>query len=148
VRWLALVVGAALIAIAFIAGGRVADTREGLVAEVIALLTALVGLGLVLYAWVSGARPGPGRAPTAGAKAPRSQIRSATELLAGAVGVLIAAALVAGVALSAGPLWALMGLVLLLPMILGSAYLCMRFFRAPQRDWKIDLRGLRNLLRS
>jgi hypothetical protein len=144
-RWLALVIGAAMIAIAFVAGGRVADTREGLVAEVIALLTALVGIGLVLYAWVSGARPGPGSAPTAGAKAPGVQIRSATELLAGAVGLLIATALVAGVALSAGALWALMGLVLLAPMILGSAYLCVRFFRAPTRDWKIDLRRLTRL---
>ena len=134
-----------MIAAAFVAGGRVADSREGLVAEVIALLTALVGVGLVLYWWVSGARPRPGSAPTARDKAPAVQIRSATELLVGAVGLLIAAALVAGVALSAGALWALMGLVLLLPMILGSGYLCVRFFRAPARDWKIDLRRLTRL---
>ena len=144
-RWLALVIGAALIAVAFVAGGRVADSREGLVAEVIALLTALVGVGLVLYWWVSGARPRPGSASTARDKAPAVQIRSATELLVGAVGLLIAAALVAGVALSAGALWALMGFVLLLPMILGSAYLCVRFFRAPKRDWSIDLRRLTRL---
>lgn len=144
-RWLALVIGAALIAVAFVAGGRVTDSREGLVAEVIALLTALVGVGLVLYWWVSGARPRPGSAPTARDKAPAVQIRSATELLVGAVGLLIAAALVAGVALSAGALWALMGFVLLLPMILGSAYLCVRFFRAPKRDWSIDLRRLTRL---
>jgi hypothetical protein len=50
--------------------------------------------------------------------------------------------LVAGIAFSAGAPWALMGLVLLLPMILGSAYLCLRFVRAPQREWKIDLRRL------
>ena len=144
-RWLALVIGAALIAVAFFAGGRVADTREGLIAEVIALLTALVGVGLVLYWWVSGARPRPGSAPTARDKAPAVQIRSATELLVGGVGLSIAAALVAGVALSAGELWALMGFVLLLPMILGSAYLCVRFFRAPKRDWSIDLRRLTRL---
>ncbi len=146
-RWLALVIGAALIAIAFVAGGRVADTREGLIAEVVVLLAGLVGVGLVLYVWVSGARPRPGSRSTAGAGAPGVQIRSATELLVGAVGLLTAAALVGGVALSAGELWALMGLVLLLPMILGSAYLCVRFFRAPKRDWTIDLRRLRRLLR-
>jgi hypothetical protein len=145
VRWLALVIGAALIAVAFFAGGRVADTREGLIAEVIALLTALVGVGLVLYWWISGARPRPGSAPKARDQAPAVQIRSATELLVGGVGLLIAAALVAGVALSAGELWALMGFVLLLPMILGSAYLCVRFFRAPKRDWSIDLRRLTRL---
>jgi hypothetical protein len=145
VRRLALVIGAALIAVAFFAGGRVADTREGLIAEVIALLTALVGVGLVLYWWVSGASPRPGSAPKARDKAPAVQIRSATELLVGGVGLSIAAALVAGVALSAGELWALMGFVLLLPMILGSAYLCVRFFRAPKRNWSIDLRRLTRL---
>jgi hypothetical protein len=144
VRWPALVIGAALIAVAFVAGGRVADTREGLIAEVVALLAGLVGVLLVLYAWVSGARPGPG-STRRGAKAPGVQIRSATELLVGAAGLLIAAALVAGVALSAGALWALMGLVLLLPMILGSAYLCVRFIRAPRREWKVDLRRLTRL---
>jgi len=147
VRWLALAIGAALIAIAFVAGGRVADTREGLIAEVVVLLAGLVGVGLVLYAWISGARPRPGSAPTAAAGSPVAQVRSATELLVGAVGLLIAAALVGGVALSAGGLWALMGLVLLLPMILGSAFLCVRFFRAPKRDWTIDLRRLKRLLR-
>jgi hypothetical protein len=141
VRWLALVIGAVLIAIAFAAAGHVADTREGLVAEVIALLAGLVGVSLVLYAWVSGARPRPDGAPAPAAKA-TVQIRSATELLAGAVGLLIAVALIMGVALSAGGLWVIVALVLLLPMILGSAYLCIRFFRAPKREWKIDLRQL------
>ena len=74
------------------------------------------------------------------------QIRSATELLAGAVGLVIAVALIAGVALSAGGLWVIVALVLLLPMTLGSAYLCVRFFRAPKREWKIDLRQLTRLL--
>jgi hypothetical protein len=145
VRWLALVIGAALIAIAFVAGGRVADTREGLIAEVITLFTALVGVGLVLYAWVSGARPRPGGSVPAGARAPVVQVRTATELLAGVVGLLIAIALVAGVALSAGGLWTLMAIVLLLPMILGSAYLCIRFWRTPKREWTIDLRQLTRL---
>jgi hypothetical protein len=39
-------------------------------------------------------------------------------------------------------LWALMGLALLLPMVIGCGYLCLRFLRAPQREWKIDLQKL------
>jgi len=144
VRWLALVIGAVLIAIAFVASGRVADTQQGMVSEVITLFAGLVGVSLVLYAWVSGARPRAAGAPKAGVKA-TVQIRSATELLAGAVGLVIAVALIAGVALSAGGLWVIVALVLLLPMILGSAYLCVRFFRAPKREWKIDLRQLTRL---
>ncbi|MEA2655608.1 MAG: hypothetical protein QOI23_973 [Chloroflexota bacterium] len=143
-RWLALALGAVLITIAFVAAGRVADTREGLLSEVVALLAGLVGVLLVLYAWVSGARARPGTTPTPGATA-TVKIRSATELLAGVVGLVIALALIVGVALSAGGLWVVMAVVLLLPMILGSAYLCMRFLRAPQRDWKIDLRQLARL---
>jgi hypothetical protein len=145
VRWLALVIGVSLIAVAFVAGGRVADTREGLIAEVISLLTALVGVGLVLYVWMSGARRRPGGAVPAGAIAAGPQVRTATELLAGALGLLIAAVLIAGVVLSAGGLWTLMAVVLLLPMILGSAYLCIRFLRTPEREWKIDLRRLTRL---
>ncbi|HEY2599071.1 MAG TPA: hypothetical protein VGJ79_11400 [Candidatus Dormibacteraeota bacterium] len=141
-RWLALVVGAALVAVAFVAAGRVADTREGLIAEVVALLAGLVGISLVLFAWGSGARPRPGGAPARGAT-PTVQIRSATELLAGASGLVIAAGLIAGVWLSAGGPWVLMAAVLLLPMILGCAYLGVRFWRAPKREWKIDLRQLR-----
>jgi hypothetical protein len=143
-RWLALVIGSVLIVIAFIAGGRVADTRDGLLAEVVALLAGLAGVSLVLYVWMAGARPRPAAAPALGAK-PTNQIRSATELLAGGAGLGIAAALIAGVALSAGGLWVIVALVLLLPMIVGSAFLCVRFMRAPQRDWKIDLRQLGRL---
>jgi hypothetical protein len=142
VRWLAVVVGAVLIVIAFFAAGRVADTRDGLLAEVVALLAGLAGVSLVLYAWMAGARPRPAAAPAVGSK-PTNQIRPATELLAGGVGLGIAAALIAGVALSAGGLWVIVALVLLLPMIIGSAFLCVRFVRAPERDWKIDLRQLR-----
>ena len=138
-------VGAALIAVAFVAGGRVADTREGLLAEVITLLAGLVGVSLILYAWVWGARPRPDLAPVPGLARPQPHVPSATELVVGAAGLVIAAGLVAGVALSAGGLWALMGFVLLLPMILGSGYLCLRFLRAPKRDWKLDLRRLTRL---
>jgi hypothetical protein len=144
VRWLALGIGAVLIVIAFVASGRVADTQQGMVSEVITLFAGLGGVSLVLYAWVSGARPRPAGVPTPGVKT-TVQIRSATELLAGAVGLVIAVALIAGVALSAGGLWVIVALVLLLPMTLGSAYLCVRFFRAPKREWKIDLRQLTRL---
>jgi len=145
VRWAALVLGAALIVVAFVAGGRVADTREGLISEVITLFAGLLGVSLVLYAWVWGARPRPRNAPVPGAAAPQPHVPSATELVIGAAGLVIAAGLVAGVALSAGGLWTLMGSVLLLPMILGSGYLCLRFLRAPKRDWKVDLRRLTRL---
>ena len=144
-RWLALGIGAVLIVIAFVAAGRVADTQQGLVSEVIALFAGLVGVSLVLYAWVSGARPRPAGTPPTPGTQPRVQIRSATELLAGVVGLIVAAALIAGVALSAGGLWVIVALVLLLPMILGSSYLCVRFLRAPKREWKIDLRQLTRL---
>ena len=66
-------------------------------------------------------------------------------MVALAVGLLIAVALIAGVALSAGGLWTVMAIVLLLPMILGSAYLCIRFWRTPKREWTIDLRQLTRL---
>jgi hypothetical protein len=141
VGWLALVTGAVLIVIAFVAAGRVADTREGLLSEVVALLAGLAGVSLVLYAWMSRASPRPKVALPLGAK-PTVQIRSATELLAGVVGLLIAVALVAGVALSGGGLWVIVALALLLPMIVGSTYLCVRFIRAPRREWKIDLHQL------
>ena len=138
-------IGAALIVVAFVAGGRVADTREGLVSEVVTLLAGLVGVSLLLYAWVWGARPRPGNARLTDAPTPQVHVPSATELVFGAAGLVIAAGLVAGVALSAGRLWGLMGFVLLLPMILGSGYLCLRFWRAPKRDWKVDPRRLRRL---
>jgi hypothetical protein len=145
VRWLALATGAVLVIVAFLAGSRVADTREGLVFEVIALLAGLAGVSLVLYGWVGAAvraTTGPPRPPVA--LPPRAQVRSANELLIGGGGLVIAAVMVAGIALSAGMLWALMGLILLLPMVIGCAYLCLRFLRAPQREWKIDLRRLNN----
>ncbi|HEY1162142.1 MAG TPA: hypothetical protein VGF78_03625 [Candidatus Dormibacteraeota bacterium] len=144
-RWLALATGAVLIAIAFVAGSRVADTREGLLYEVTALLSGLAGVSLVLYGWVSGARPRAQGTSSPVPKPPAVQSRSATELLVGGIGLVIASGLVAGIALSAGALWALMGFVLLLPMTLGCAYLCFRFLRAPEREWKIDLRRLTHL---
>jgi hypothetical protein len=143
VRWLALATGAMLVVVAFVAGSRVADTREGLVYEVIALLAGLAGVILILYGWVAGiarAQTGLPRPPIA--SPPMAQIRSANDLLIGGGGLVIAVILVIGIAISAGMLWAVLGLVLLLPMAIGCAYLCLRFLTAPERDWKIDIQRL------
>jgi hypothetical protein len=143
VRWLALGTGAVLIVVAFLAGARVADTREGLVFEVIALLAGLAGVCLVLYGWVAAtvrAHSGSPQAPAMSHQAPKA--RSANELLIGGGGLVIVVVLVAGIAFSASVLWAVLGLVLLMPMATGCAFLCFRFLRAPQREWKIDLERL------
>jgi hypothetical protein len=132
-----------LVAVAFLAGGRVADTRQGLVFEVVALLAGLAGVSLILYGWVAPAlraHPASPREPVT--LPPTAQIRSANELLIGGGGLVIAAGLVVGIGLSAGILWALMGVALLLPMSIGCAYLCIRFFRSPQREWRVDFQRL------
>jgi len=56
--------------------------------------------------------------------------RSKRDLVLGAAGVLLAVILLTGLAISGGILWAGFGLALLLPMIAGSLYLCVRFLRA------------------
>lgn len=144
-RWLALTAGAALLAVAFMAGARVADTREGLMFEVTAQLAGLAGVLLVLYGWgaaTARAQGGASRLPVT--PLPVVQVRSANDLLIGGVGLAVGGILLAGIALSAGVLWAALGLVLLLPMMVGSAFLCLRFLRAPERVWKIDLQRLTN----
>lgn len=145
-RWLALAAGAVFVAIAFFAGSRVADTREGLVYEVVALFAGLAGVSLVLYGWVAAAaraHPSTQRSPAIAPSPVR--VRLANDLLIGGSGVVVAAILVAGIGLSAGLWWALMGLLLLGPMIIGSAYLALRFLRAPQREWRIDIQRLTRL---
>jgi hypothetical protein len=143
VRWLALATGAVLVVVAFLAGARVADTREGLVFEVIALLAGLAGLSLVLYGWVATTARVHARRRQPPVVLPRAvEARSANELLIGGGGLVIALVLVVGIALSAGVLWAALGLMLLLPMAIGSAFICLRFLRAPQRVWKIDIQRL------
>lgn len=134
------------VTIAFLAGSQVADTREGLVYEVVALFAGLAGVSLVLYGWVgAAARTHPGIARPPVTPAPPVRVRSANDLLVGGGGVVVAVILVTGIGLSAGFAWALMGLLLLAPMFIGSAYLCLRFLRAPQREWKIDLQRLTHL---
>lgn len=132
-----------LVAVAFAAATRVADTREGLIYEVVTLLAGLAGVSLLLYGLVatfSHPRPAAAAPPVVTPVADR--VHNAGELLVGAGGLVLAATLLAGIAATAGGLWALLGSILLLPMIAGCIYLCVTFARAPLRDWKIDLRKL------
>jgi hypothetical protein len=132
VRRLSLIVGIAMVALAFAAATRVADTREGLIAEVITLFAGLAGVSLVLYGLFAGSRPAATLAPappiqraTAPARAP-----SARDFALGASGLALAVLLIGGLGISAGWQWAALGTVVLLPMIAGSAFLCSRFLRA------------------
>ena len=140
-RKLAVVGGLLLIALAFIAATNVADTREGLIAEIVTLLSVLAGVALLLYGLI------PKRARTL-AVAPQpvapaaKRPRSANDLVLGGAGLLLALILLTGLVLSAGWLWALVGTLLLLPMMIGCAYLLAAFIRAPDREWRIDIRRL------
>jgi hypothetical protein len=128
-RRLSLIGGIALIVVAFGAGTRVADTREGLIAEVITLLAAVAGITLVLYGMFAGARPGPPRAAAVQPSAP-ARLPSRSDFAAGSAGLIVAAVLIGGLVVTAGWQWAAWGSVLLLPMIAGSIYLCGRYLRA------------------
>ena len=130
-RPLALVAGVALIGLAFAAATRVTDSREGLVAEVVTLLGAVAGIGLLMYVWMSRPRPGAVAAPAPRRPEPDSaRPRSAWDLVLGVSGVALALALLAGLAVTGGPLWAGLGLALLLPMLAGCVYLCVRYLRS------------------
>jgi hypothetical protein len=135
--------GVLLIAVAFLAAVRVADTREGLIAEIVTLLAGLAGVALLLYGLVP-KRPGPASPAAPPPRAPMNEPRprTANDLLIGGGGIAIALVLLGGLGLSGGWAWAALGAVLLVPMIAGSAYLVIAFFRAPERDWSIDLRRL------
>ena len=130
-RWLALVSGVALVALAFGAATRVADTREGLFAEVITLLGGMAGVSLLIYGLAARRRAA---APTSSAqyvaesRPPRP--RSGKDLFLGVGGIALSLALLTGLALSGGFWWALSGAVLLLPMLSGSVYLFVRYLRA------------------
>jgi len=143
VRWPALGTGVVLIVVAFAAATRVADTREGLIYEVVTLLAGLAGVGFLLYGLVamfSHSQPTTPAPPIAAPVAER--VHNAGELLVGASGLVLAAILLAGIAVTAGGWWVLLGSFLLLPMIAGCIYLCFTFARGPRRDWKIDLQKL------
>ena len=127
-RRLAVVPGVVLIAIAFAAATRVANTREGLIAEVITLLAGLAGLTLVFFGLFSGLRLAPRPSvdrPPAPARPP-----SMRDFALGAAGLLLAVFLIGGWGISAGWQWAALSVVVLLPMIVGSAVLSIRFLRA------------------
>ncbi len=141
-RWIAALAGLALVAIAFIAATQVADTREGLIAEVVTLLAGLGGVVLLLYGLVPKRAAGTRDATAASASLRRAGPRSANDLLLGSAGLLVAAVLLTGLVMSGGWQWALIGALLLLPMIAGCVYLCAAFITAPQRDWTISLRRL------
>ena len=127
-RRFAIVAGAALVVVAFAAATRVTDTREGLVAEVVTLLAGVAAVGLLIYGLA--ARPGPrAREQTVRARRP-ARPRTTRDLVLGAGGVALSGVLVVGLAISGGPLSAAFGLVLLVPMIAGCVYLCVRFLRA------------------
>ncbi len=120
--------GAALVVLAFASATRVADTREGLIAEVVTLFSSLAAVGLLMYGLTARRSQASASPPQPPAVTPRPRTRR--DLLLGTGGVALAALLVVGLAISGGPLWAGLGLVLLLPMISGSVYLCVRFLRA------------------
>src|SRR5712692_3666030 len=128
-RWFSLVAGIAFIALAFAAATRVADTRDGLIAEVVTLFSGLAGVSLVLYGLFAGAlqtsKPGVVSTPPAPARPP-----SIRDLAIGAGGLGLAAILLGGLFFSAGWQWAALGFVVLLPMIAGSTFLCGRFLLA------------------
>ena len=115
--------------LAVAAVSRVADTREGLIAEVVTLLAALGAVSLLIYGLAARRdfrpRPTPPR-PAVPAHVPRSRRDAAL----GVGGLVLAAVLLTGLGISGGLLWAGFGLGLLLPMIAGSVYLCVRFFRS------------------
>lgn len=127
-RWLSLVAGIALVALAFAAATRVSDTRGGLIAEVITLLGGLAGVSLLMYGLTVRKRPAPAAAPPPTVAPLRP--RSTNDLVLGGGGIALGLILLGGLALSAGLGWAALGLALLLPMIAGSVYLCVRFLRA------------------
>jgi hypothetical protein len=142
VRGICIAAGGLLIAVAFVSATNVADTRAGLIAEIVTLLSALAGLGLLLYGLVPKRPRGVRPVESIPAPGPQSRVRSVNDLLIGATGLLLAAVLLTGLAISAGWQWSIAGAVMLLPMMIGSGYLCAAFIRAPEREWKVDLQRL------
>jgi hypothetical protein len=140
-RLLSAVSGLLLIVVAFLAAARVADTREGLIAEVVTLMSGLAGVGLLLFGLVP-KRQQSGLAARARATSSPRGPRTANDLVLGVGGIVIGAVLLAGLAESGGWGWAAMGGALLVPMLAGSAYLIIAFARAPEHDWRVDLRRL------
>jgi hypothetical protein len=129
-RWLALLAGVALVALAFGAATRVADTREGLVAEAVTLLAGLGGISLGIYGLTARKRPAPPQPPAGPPIGGEARPRTNRDLLLGGGGIGLAVLLLIGLGISGGALWAGLGLALLLPMLAGSVYLCVRYLRS------------------
>ena len=129
-RWLAAVAGFALIAIAVAAFTRVSDTREGLVAEIVTLLGAFFGISLSIYGLAFRRRPGAPLRAHATIVEPQPHPRSSRDLKLGGGGIALSLLLEVGLAISGGFLWAALGLALLVPMLSGCVYLCVRYLRA------------------
>jgi hypothetical protein len=143
-RWLSILAGLALIAVAFVAATQVENSRRGLIAEVILYLGGAVGLVLLFYGLFARSRASTTvqRQPLE-ARTHKPRVPTANDLVLGTSGIVLAIVLLSGLAISAGTLWLVLGFVLLLPMIAGSLYLSLRFLRAPNRDWRVDLRPFR-----
>lgn len=142
-RWLSILVGIALIAVAFLAATQVENSRRGLIAEVILYLGGAVGLVLLFYGLFARSRTTTAQKHPLEPRAREPKVPTANDLLLGTAGIVLAIVLLGGLAISAGSLWLVLGFVLLLPMIAGSFYLSLRFLRAPNRDWRFDLRPFR-----
>jgi hypothetical protein len=145
VRWLSILFGLALLAVAFVAATRVENSRQGLIAEVILYLGAVTGLVLLFYGLF--ARRRPSKSVLTQPRDPRAsepKVPTANDLVLGGAGIVLAIVLLSGLAINGGMLWAVFGFVLLLPMVVGSFYLCLRFLRAPSRDWRVELRPFRD----
>ncbi len=128
-RWVALAVGVVLMGAAAIAFPNISDSREGLIAEIVFLLGGGAGFSLVIYGLAARDRR-PNR-PTSGAERPAVHVRpgSSRDLVVGAAGVVLSAVLLVGLGASGGVGWAALGLLILLPMLAGSVYLCWRSLR-------------------
>ena len=129
-RWPAVAAGAVLVVVAFAAATRVEDSREGLLAEIVLLFSGLSGICLLVYG--RAARRGLAPAPRLGGDrpAPAPRARSRNDVVLGGAGIAVSVVLLAGLAFSGDALLAALGLVLLLPMIAGSVYLCLRYLRS------------------
>lgn len=128
-RWIALLAGAALIVLAFVAATRVTDTREGLIAEVITLLAGVTGLSLATYAFFARNRPDAGSSSASTRPNLLHGRGSPRDLRLGIAGIALSVVLLAGLGISGGILWAGFGFLILLPMLAGSVLLCWRALR-------------------
>jgi Trk-type K+ transport system membrane component len=140
-RLISVAAGLLLVAVAFLAAAQVADTQQGLIAEVITLMSGLIGVLLLLYGLIPKRRTS-GSATPRREKRPGPTLRSANDLLIGTAGLLLAIILIGGLVLSGGWGWAALGAVLMVPMVAGCAYLVVAFVRAPARVWTVDLHRL------